>query len=107
MRVSLDTGRDAHVDVLRLAQLTRDLGNTACFDARIDHDAPYACRNSFAQFLRSLVVAMHEHALHREIDGLRDCQLAAARHIEAEAVRVHEATDRLVQERLRGIDNIG
>ena len=50
---------------------------------------------------------MHEHALHREIDSLRQRQLAAARHIEAEAVRIHEATDRLVQERLRSIDDIG
>lgn len=96
VRISLDTWRDTHVDILRLAQLACDLGDAACFDARIDHDAPYACRNGFAQFLGSLVVAMHEHALHGEINGLRQRQLAAARHIEAETVRVHKATDRLV-----------
>lgn len=54
-----------------------------------------------------LLLPLHEHALHREINGLCQRQLAAARHIEAEAMRVHEAADRLVQERLRSIDDIG
>ena len=62
----------------------------------IDHDAPYPCRNGFLQLWRSLVVAMHEHTLHRKIDRLRQRQFAAARYVKAKVMRVHEAADRLV-----------
>ena len=43
-----------------------------------------------------LVVAVHEDALHREARHLGTGELAAARHVEAKALLVHNAHDFLV-----------
>ena len=85
MRVGLNARGDAHVDVLRDAQLAGDLADAAQLDAAVHHDAAHARRNGLAQLLRRLVVAVHEHALHGEARLLRAPQLAAAGHVEAQA----------------------
>ena len=68
---------------------------------------PNACRDSFAQFNRRFVVAVHENALHGEADGLGAGKLAAARHVKAHALFHSDAQHFLVQERLACIQHVG
>ena len=107
MRVGLDAGRDAHVDGLLDAKLAGDFGHARKLNAAVDHDAAHTCRDSFAQLGRRLVVAVHEDALHREARHLGASELAAARHVEAKPLLVHDAHDFLVQEGLRSVDDVG
>ena len=107
VRVGLDAGGDAHVDVLRDAQLAGDLADAAQLDAAVHHDAAHARRNGLAQLLRRLVVAVHEHALHGEARLLRAPKLAAAGHVEAQALLRDDARGFLIKERLGGEDDVG
>ena len=107
MRVGLDAGRDAHVDALLDAEFAGDLGHARKLDAAVDHDTAHACGDGLAQLGRRLVVAVHEDAIHREARHLGTGELAAARHVEAEALLVHDAHDFLVQEGLRSVDDVG
>ena len=107
VRVGLDAGRDAHVDGLLDAKFAGNLGHARELDAAVDHDAAYTCGDGFAQLGRRLVVAVHEDALHREARHLCAGELSTARHVEAEALLVHDAHDFLVQKRLRSVDDVG
>ena len=107
VRVGLHAGGNAHVDVLRDAQLAGNFAHARQLDAAVNHNAAHTCGNGLAQLLRRFVVAVHEHALHGEARLLCAPQLAAARHVQAQALLRHDARGFLVQERLRRVDDVG
>ena len=107
VRVGLDARRDAHVDGLLDAKFAGDFRHAGKLDAAVDHDTAHTCGDGFAQLSGRLVVAVHEDALHREARHLGAGELAAARHVEAEALLFHNAHDFLVQKRLRRVDDVG
>ena len=107
MRVGFDTRRDAHEHLLRLAHLARDARNAAQLDAGVKDDAPHPSLDCFAQLALCLVVAMNEHALHRETHCTGAGKFAAARHVEKHAFFVRNAQDFLVEERFRSVQRFG